>query len=105
MERLGGATSMYPGTERLIWLAGHDATSQLHGYDITQWQFREAAQGDAEVVKSKEAGKDGGASDPLAGIKLEAPTESILSFLLSLDSEVKYGVGGELFEQGAVLTM
>jgi hypothetical protein len=31
---------MYPGSDRLVWLAGRDGTAELRGDDITRWEFR-----------------------------------------------------------------
>ena len=65
-----GATSMYPGGERLVWMGGGDGTAELRGDKITRWDFRTAADGD-ESVLSGEAGTaaSGGASSPFAGLQ------------------------------------
>ena len=49
-----GATSMYPGSDRLVWLAGRDGTAELRGDDITRWEFRSVVEGDDAIKNSKE---------------------------------------------------
>jgi UDP-N-acetyl-2-amino-2-deoxyglucuronate dehydrogenase len=75
------ATSMYPGGERLVMMAGRDGTAELRGSEITRFQFREPLEGDAAVCSASASGQLGNASDPLAGHDLGPITAMIASFV------------------------
>ncbi len=95
-----GATSMYPGSDRLVWLAGRNGTAELRGDDLTRWEFRIPEAGDENVTKPKVAEKvaSGGAASPFANFNTGPPRSNIEAFLQSLEaadpSESKYPIGG-----------
>jgi predicted dehydrogenase len=76
------ATSMFPGGERLVWMAGRDGTAELRGNQITRFQFREPLEGDAAVcAPPTQDAKPGNASDPLGGHDLGPIAAMITNFL------------------------
>ena len=94
-----GATSMYPGSDRLVWLAGRDGTAELRGDEITRWEFRTPQAEDESMTKPKVVEKvaSGGAASPFANFNTGPPRSNIQSFLESLDASVgesTYPVGG-----------
>ena len=95
-----GATSMYPGSDRLVWLAGRDGTAELRGDDLTRWEFRTAQEGDHDMTKPKVVEKvaSGGAASPFANFNTGPPRNNIKSFLESLEAvnpgESKYPISG-----------
>ena len=90
---------MYPGSDRLVWLAGRDGTAELRGDAITRWEFRTPQAEDESMTKPKVVEKvaSGGAASPFANFNTGPPRSNIQSFLESLDASVgesTYPVGG-----------
>ncbi|MFB6119641.1 MAG: Gfo/Idh/MocA family protein [Halobacteriaceae archaeon] len=57
------ATSMYPGSDKRLQLAGRDGTVEVRDDEISTWEFRDADEGAAE---SGGDGGGGGSADPMS---------------------------------------
>ena len=86
LGQLLGATSMYPGNERRIWVAGRDGTAEVREEQLAVFAFRDKRPDD-QVMLEKYATQTQatGASDPLA-ISYDGHTANIGASLSSLDA-------------------
>jgi len=83
--QLLGATSMFPGTDRRVWVAGRDGTAEVIEEQLTVFSFRDEKPEDKKLIEQYASQtKSTGASDPLA-ISYEGHTRNIGAFLDSLD--------------------
>lgn len=83
-----GATSMYPGSNRRMLIAGRDGTAQVEEDFLINFDFREARDEDAELKKKFGAPTETGgtgASDPLA-IGHDGHTRNIGALLTAMDT-------------------
>jgi UDP-N-acetyl-2-amino-2-deoxyglucuronate dehydrogenase len=79
------ATSMYPGSERRILIAGRNGTAEVLEEQLTVFNFRDEQPGDAKLLEQFAAKTSAtGASDPLA-IGHEGHSRNIAAFLEALD--------------------
>ena len=84
--QLLGATSMFPGTDRRVWVAGREGTAEVIEEQLTVFSFRDEKPEDKKLVEQyANQTKSTGASDPLA-ISYEGHTHNIGAFLKSLDA-------------------
>lgn len=85
LGQLLGATSMYPGAHRRLWIAGRDGTAELNGEELVSFRFREDRPED-EAIRQRFSGKtqSSGASNPLA-ISHAGHTRNIASILAAID--------------------
>ena len=88
------ATSMYPGSDRRIVIAGRDGTAEVVEEQLTVFSFRHERPGD-KAMRAQFAGKtaDTGATDPLA-IGHVGHQRNIAAFLEALDAGETPGIDG-----------
>jgi len=80
------ATSMYPGNDRRMLIAGRDGTAEIVESQLTIFSFRNERAGDKQMLEKFAAQAAGtGASDPLA-IGHIGHTRNIAAFLDALDA-------------------
>lgn len=92
--QLLGATSMFPGTNRRLWIAGRDGTAEVIEEQLTVFSFRNADPNDAEILKQhSQQTKSTGASDPLA-ISYVGHTRNIGAILDAIDKGAKPAIDG-----------
>ncbi len=86
LGQLLGATSMFPGTNRRVWVAGRDGTAEVIEEQLSVFTFRnKLASDDATLAQYSQQTRSTGASDPLA-ISYTGHTKNIGSFLAALDA-------------------
>jgi predicted dehydrogenase len=81
------STSAFPGLLKRTEIHGRDGSARIEQDDVTLWQFREAAPGDAEILADLAAasGFAAGASDP-RGISHLGHRDQLSDFLTSIDT-------------------
>lgn len=88
------ATSMFPGSNRRLLVAGQDGTAQMEEDQLIQYGFREDEDADDEIrSRFAAAAKRGGASDPLA-IDRSGHEANIREFLKSIEDGKPSGIDG-----------
>jgi predicted dehydrogenase len=88
------ATSMFPGSNRRLLVAGRDGTVQMEEDHLIQYSFREEMDGDQAVREQFSAAAErGGASDPLA-IDRSGHEANIREFLKSIGDGNPSGIDG-----------
>lgn len=94
LGQLLGATSMYPGTDRRLWIAGRGGTVELHGEEMTTFQFRDELPEDAGIREQFfRKTRSSGASNPLA-ISHIGHTRNIGSILQAITEGSRPAIDG-----------
>ena len=88
------ATSMFPGSNRSLLVAGRGGTAQMEEDHLTQYAFRNEHADDSSVLgQFSSAAKRGGASDPLA-IARTGHEANIRQFLRSVEEGTPSEIDG-----------
>lgn len=91
-----GATSMYPGNNRRLTIAGRDGTAIVEENELVAFDFRDAVDDDKKALEKYGAKTDTtgtGASDPLA-IGHAGHTANLKAFLDALDAGATPSIDG-----------
>lgn len=89
-----GATSMYPGMQRRIQVAGRDGTVELCGDEFATWRFRDEHESESDPGTGQ-AVDDGGRSDDLSDPSVDDATKhrrNIEDFLRSRETDAPFAI-------------
>jgi len=94
LGQLLGATSMYPGKDRRLTIAGRDGSAEIVEEQLTIFHFRESRDADQTLLDQYAAASTStGASDPLA-ISYGGHTKNIAAILAAIDAGESPAIDG-----------